>query len=72
MEEAFHLQMHLGMSYTEVRLLPTRYRRWYIDRLLKHFKDKNTARNNEEPDANVSNNMQSLGDYQNMLDQKFK
>ena len=71
MEEAFHLQMHLGMSYTEVRMLPTRYRRWYIDRLLKYFKDKNSKITSEDT-TDTSNNIRSLGDYQNMLDQKFK
>jgi len=38
--------MHLGMSYTELRRLPVRYRTWYINRLSKHFKDKNESRQN--------------------------
>jgi len=58
------------MSYSEVRGLPVRYRRWFIDRLLKHFKDKNSARE-QKPDQTGSN-MRSLGDYQSMLDKKFK
>ena len=63
--------MHLGMSYTEVRLLPTRYRRWYIDRLLQYFKDKKAV-NEGTAASDTSGNMKSLSDYQNILDQKFK
>ena len=62
--------MHLGMNYGEVRELPIRYRRWFIERLSKHFKDRNSARE-EKPDTN-SSNMKSFGDYQEMLNKKFK
>ena len=35
--------MHLNMSYTEVRNLPTKYRSWFLDRLVRYFKQKNEA-----------------------------
>jgi len=41
------LQMHLGMSYSELQRLPTRYRSWYVNRLSNHFKDKNEAAQNK-------------------------
>lgn len=41
LEESFILQKHLGMSYSEIKNLPISYRRWYIDRLIKHFKSIN-------------------------------
>jgi len=31
------------MSYSEVHRLPIRYRRWYLDRLKRHFEEKNKA-----------------------------
>ena len=62
--------MHLGMSYSEVRGLPIRYRRWFIERLSKHFKDQNESMQ-EKSDANHSNS-KSFEDYQTMLDKKFK
>ena len=43
LEESFNLQMHLGMDYNTVYKLPVNYRKWYIDRLIKHLKDKNEA-----------------------------
>ena len=33
--------MHLNMSYTDIRSLPIRYRRWFIERLAKHFEAQN-------------------------------
>jgi len=41
LEECFALQMHLGMSYSDIRSLPVPYRKWHIKRLIKHFEDKN-------------------------------
>jgi hypothetical protein len=41
LEEFFLLQLHLNMSYSEVKSLPIRYRHWYLKRLAKHFKEKN-------------------------------
>jgi len=31
------------MSYTDLRNIPTRYRRWYIERLVKEIKTKADA-----------------------------
>jgi len=60
--------MHLGMNYEEVRNLPIRYRRWFIDRLLKYFEDKNESRNDKnKPKAS---NMSSLSNYEAMLNKK--
>ena len=33
--------MHLNMSYADIRTLPIRYRRWFIERLAKHFDAQN-------------------------------
>ena len=45
LEEYFLLQMHLGMSYESIRNLPISYRRWFIERLTKHFEQKKSAYN---------------------------
>ena len=60
--------MHLNMSYSEVRGLPVRYRRWFIERLLKYYKDKNDPDNRRG--ASAENN-RSLSQYQEHLDKKF-
>lgn len=48
------------MTFTEVRNIPTTYRRWYINRLLKHFKDINNRNTEETP---VSENIRKVDDY---------
>ena len=70
LEEIFQLQLHLSMGYEEVKRLPIRYRRWFIERLCKHFKDRNEAR--ERPQDANNDNIRALSDYQEMLDKKFK
>ena len=70
LEEAFQLQMHLNMSYTEVRRLPTRYRRWYLDRLVRYFKDRNAPSDKESTISN--DNIDSLKQYEAMLNKKFE
>lgn len=44
LEESFLLQYHLKMSYSDIRSLPVPYRRWFIERISKEFKDQNEAR----------------------------
>ena len=63
--------MHLNMSFTEVRRLPVRYRSWFIQRLLTHFKERNTKLNSKNDDIGQEN-IKSLSDYEDMLDKKFK
>lgn len=46
LEESFILQKHLGMSYSDIKNLPIIYRRWYIERLSKHFKQVNSKNKN--------------------------
>ena len=44
LEESFLLQYHLKMTYSDIRSLPVPYRRWFIDRIAKEFRDQNEAR----------------------------
>ena len=37
------MQKNLGMSYTEIRNLPIRYREWYINRIMEDFQKKKEA-----------------------------
>ena len=61
LEECFLLQMHLNMSYSEVKRLPVRYRTWFIQRLIRHFEELNKSRKtsttpqkNTRPDQMIS------------------
>jgi len=53
------------MSYTELRRLPTAYRRWYLERLTKHFKELNSDEEKEE--IPISENLNKIDDMINKL-----
>jgi len=44
LEEAFLLQYHLNMSYSDVRSMPLPYRKWFIRRISDEFKQQADAR----------------------------
>ena len=55
------------MSYSEVFKLPIRYRRWFLDRLVRHFEDMYS----KDKDKSVNKNMDNIDKYQDILDRKF-
>tara|TARA_R110001599_G_C11874594_1_gene623320 strand:+ start:304 stop:480 length:177 start_codon:yes stop_codon:yes gene_type:complete len=57
------------MSYSEVKQLPTAYRRWFLSRLVKEFDSKNKAYESNSGDGN-GENMSKLREYENMLSKK--
>ena len=72
LEESFILQMHLHMNYETTKNLPVRYRRWFLERLKKHFDTMNNMYNSKgsSNDAN-SSNIKNLEAYQQNLSKKF-
>lgn len=50
LEEAFLLQYHLKMPYSDIRSLPLPYRRWFITRLSDEFKKKADAQKKASDD----------------------
>ena len=40
LEEAFILQYHLNMPYSDIRSMPIRYRQWFVRRLSDEMKKK--------------------------------
>lgn len=63
--------MHLNMSYLEVKQLPIRYRRWFLDRIVKHFKEQNERLNKDRNTSNESNDLASLADFEKQVNSKF-
>jgi len=70
LEEAFALQMFLKMSHWEAYSLPVTYRKWYLKRLEKYYKDKNvdSKKSTDKPISGEKN----LKKYESMLQNKFK
>ena len=52
------------MSYSEIRLLPVRYRKWFIKRLIKHYEKKNQ---NNSINVEQTSNMTALNKFEDSL-----
>ena len=64
------LQRHLNMSYSEVKNLPVVYRKWFIDRLVRDFQQRNAVYNKDKSSDANSDNMSRLKQYEDMLSNK--
>jgi hypothetical protein len=64
------------MDYQTVRSLPIRYRRWFLERLIKDFKQKKEAMTPNSVDAtkteSVAEKMDKLSKFEEMMSNKFK
>ena len=58
--------MHLRMSLSDVHSLPVRYRRWYMERLLKHFK-----KNNEVKPADKERDAKNFAKFEEQIMKKL-
>jgi hypothetical protein len=57
------------MSHSEVRSLPIRYRRWYLDRLAKHFRDRN--KKNESVSEQPSDKLNAFAEFEKQINSKL-
>jgi len=64
--------MHLNMSYQDIRRMPTRYRHWYINRLVKHFDKRNQMYEEAvKPSNQPSSDSAGFDKFNQMLENKF-
>lgn len=68
--------MHLGMSYDTIRNLPISYRRWFIERLTKHFEQKKsvydkTSNSSVQKPSNPSSDI-DMGKVKKFFNSKIK
>ena len=66
LEESFALMMHLRMSLSDIHNLPVRYRKWYMDRLVKHF-----TKNSEPKPADKSQDAKNFAKFQDQIMKKL-
>ena len=66
LEESFALMMHLRMNLSDIHNLPVRYRKWYMDRLLKHF-----SKNNEKSKSNTGQDAKNFAKFQDQIMKKL-
>ena len=74
LEEFFALQLHLNMSYSEVKQLPIQYRKWFLGRLVKHFNDKNDvidSRRSKNDNTQQENPLSKLSQFESQMKSKL-
>ena len=59
----------MGMSFSELQIMPVRYRHWFVKRLSKHFDDKNNSDNKMNQERN---HRESLGRMEEFINKKIK
>ena len=51
LEQAFLLQYYMGMTYSDIRNLPIRYRIWFINRVVKEINKSRVTKGAGDNDA---------------------
>ena len=64
--------MNMNFTYLDIRMMPTRYRQWYIKRLVKHFEKRESMYNagKSSPSKNQSD-MSGFDKFNDMINKKF-
>ena len=57
------------MSYSEVHRMPVRYRRWFLQRLVRHFEDKNETRKKATEPLKQQDDSENLDMFSRFEDQ---
>ena len=63
--------MHMNFTYADIRMMPVRYRRWYIERLVKHFEKRNNMYEQSDKPSAENSNIGNFNKYSEMLNKKF-
>ena len=63
--------MHLNMSYSDVRSMPIRYRKWFLDRLKKYFEKQSEMYKGQDSSTKTDSNFDDFNKFNDMLDKKF-
>ena len=68
LEEKYLLIRHLNFSYTDVNLLPVRIRKWFLDRLVKDFQNKNKEKDTST--ESITENIKKIDMFNDFLQKK--
>ena len=59
--------MHMHMSYADIKKLPVRYRKWFVERLIKHFRQMNE----QKKPANDRKPLDKLAMFEDQIKKKL-
>ena len=62
---------HLNFSYNDAKNLEIRYRRWFIERLIKEMEDKKKASKSDTPQVMDAESSKGFKQFEDMINKKF-
>jgi hypothetical protein len=71
LEESFALQMHMNFTYHDIRMMPVRYRQWYLKRLIKHFEKRNNMYEQANNPSKGTGDMKGFDKFSEQMNKKF-
>ncbi len=63
--------MHLNMSYQDVKNLPVRYRRWFLNRLKVHYDKKSELYERSNTSKQGESDFSGLSKFEENMSKKF-
>jgi hypothetical protein len=61
------------MTYSEVKKMPVRHRHWFINRLVRHFEEREELRQNDSSsNNNPSESLNNLSIFENQVKSKLE
>jgi hypothetical protein len=63
--------MNMSFSYQDIRMMPTRYRQWYIKRLVTHFEKRNNMYEQTNNPAKTAPDMANFDKFNEMMNKNF-
>ena len=63
--------MHLNMSYSDIRAMPVRYRKWFLQRLSKHYEKQSEVYNRQLSSKEQTRDADGFDKFNEMINKKF-
>lgn len=63
--------MNMNFTYQDIRMMPTRYRHWYLKRLVKHYEKRNNMYEQANNPSTNNTDMAGFDKFNDMMNKKF-
>ena len=61
----------MNFTYQDIRMMPIRYRHWYINRLVKHFDKRNNMYEQLNNPSKSNPDLKGLDKFNEQMNKKF-
>lgn len=61
----------MNFTYQDIRMMPVRYRHWYLKRLIKHFEKRNNMYQQHNNPSKSNPDLKGLDKFSEQMNKKF-